>query len=72
MSDNIVILNCETTLDIPVERVLEGAVEDAGSFKNVLVITDTDGTIELRTSTGQKSEIIYMLEVTKAKILEHC
>jgi hypothetical protein len=68
MSDEKVILfPGETTLDIPPDRVLDGAL---GKLDTVLVIgKDLDGGLYLAASTNNGGELFLLIERCKAEMV---
>lgn len=63
----IVVLGCETRLDIPPDRVLEGAV---GELTCVVVVGyDHDGEEYFASSTADDERILWLLERLKARVL---
>jgi len=66
VTDNVVVLGVVTTLDIPVERVLEGAKD---LTKVVLVGYDADGEEYFASSFSDGGEAIWLMERAKLKLL---
>ena len=65
----VVILDCETRLDIPADRVLDAAKED--NLSVVMVIGyDPDGGLVLRTTTTKAKELVWLMELAKKLILD--
>lgn len=61
---DVVILDVETTLPIPPERVLEGAIK--ADLKDVLVVgKDKDGKLYVACSQAAYAEVILLLERAK-------
>jgi hypothetical protein len=61
--DNIVILDCYTSLDIPADRVLEQAI---GELDVVLVAGETpDGSLYFASSTPKEAKTVWLLEKMK-------
>lgn len=56
-----------TRLDIPVDRVLQGAEE--ANLEKCIIIGDTGEDIYLASSMGRISEVVYLLELAKHKLL---
>lgn len=69
--DNVVHLDMETRLDIPVERVLEGAV--ALGYEKVMVVgwVDDGGglAMSVQSSTADVPEMLYLLEAAKLRLM---
>lgn len=73
MSDDnkIIFLNMMTRKDVPVERVLQGLVDDADEFESVLVLTFTkDGLLDTRSSSGDVGLMLEMMELFKYNLLQ--
>ena len=68
--DNVVSLDVVTTVDIPLDKVLEGAKENV---KSGLVILgwDEDGDMYFAVSDGAKSDVLWLLENAKQVLLEN-
>lgn len=65
MSDNIIPLNCITKLDVPVDRVLEGA---KSQLEGVVIIGYTkDGDEYFASTYADGGEVLWLLE--RAKIM---
>ena len=70
MSDDITYLRTMTTHAIPVERVINGLVEDKDDFKSILVIGfNQDDRLESRSSGGDVGELLELLEMFKFNLL---
>lgn len=70
MSDDgkIVVLHCETRLDIPPDRVLEGAV---GELSCVVVVGyDHAGDYYFASSTADDERVLWLLEQLKRRVLD--
>ena len=65
----VVILDCETRLDIPADRVLDAAKEDNLSVAMVIG-HDPDGGLVLRTTTTKAKELVWLMELAKKLILD--
>ena len=65
----VVILDCETRLDIPADRVLDAAKEDNLSVAMVIGY-DPDGELVLRTTTTKAKELVWLMELAKKLILD--
>lgn len=65
----VVILDCETRLDIPADRVLDAAKEDNLSVAMVIGY-DPDGGLVLRTTTTKAKELVWLIELAKKLILD--
>jgi hypothetical protein len=67
--DNVVKFSGLTTHDIPVDKVLCGAW--AANLEIVLVLgRKPDGEVFYATSTGEKKELVYLLECCKYDLLK--
>ena len=65
-NDNVVILDVETSLDIPVERVLEGGK----GLRDVIVIGyDEDNLEYFASSCADIKNVVWLLERTKLCLL---
>lgn len=68
MSDKVTTLRCLTTLDIPADKVLEGAV---GKLSDVVVAgRDEHGNAYVASSYGSVADTAWMLEHAKKFLLE--
>ena len=66
--DNVVELDMVTRLDIPVERVLNGAMK--ADLNNVFVVGwDQDGDLYTASSIADGAELLWMLELAKKRLL---
>lgn len=62
-------LNCKTTLDIPVERVLNAALKK--NLKTCFVMGfDEDGECYFAGSSSDGGDIMWLMEVAKSKLLD--
>jgi len=62
----VVILNVETSLDIPADRVLEAAV---GNCDPVVVIGyDAQGELYFAANAADKRQVLWLLEAAKRKL----
>ena len=69
MSSVVPMKGLRTTLDIPVDTVLEGARN--ARYRHVLVLGEgEDGRIHVRASAGAASYSLLMLELAKRVILD--
>lgn len=69
MTDNVVELNMVTRLDIPPDRVLRAAIE--ANLTDVFIVGyDTDGDLYTASSKADGAELLWMLELTKKRLLE--
>lgn len=65
--DNVLLFPGPTTLDIPPDRVLEGAV---GCLDDVILIgKHKDGSLYFASSSGDVAETLWVLEQFKARLL---
>lgn len=69
MADNVVVLPVITTLDVPAERVLNGAL-GKGLKGCVVVGWDEDGGLFFASSYADSAEVIYLLERAKHDLLK--
>lgn len=66
---NVTYLDVETTLDIPPERVLAGAIEQG--LAEVMVIGHTEkGELYLASSGGDSKDLLWLLEAAKREVLD--
>lgn len=67
--DNVVTLDTPTTLDIPAERVLDGAKE--AELRCVIVLGHKeDGELYFASSLGGVAEVLWLLEKAKHNLLD--
>lgn len=66
MTDNVVILDVGTSLDIPVSRVLEGA---AGLEQCLVVGRDGSGNFYFASSQAGGPENLWLLELARIKLV---
>ena len=65
----VVILDVETRLDIPAERILEAAKQD--DLETAMVIgVDADGELYVRTTTTKAKELIWLMELAKQLVMD--
>ena len=65
---NVTYLPCETTLDIPSDRVLECAI---GQTEQVVVIgADKDGKLYFASSYGDQTQTLWLLKKAEKVLLE--
>lgn len=68
MTAEIIELDCDTRLEVPVERVLKAAAETP--MEIVIIIGRTDkGEMYFASSTPEAPEILWMIENAKGYIL---
>ena len=66
--DNVIELDGETTLDIPVERVISGALEK--DLETVIVLGwNEEGEMYLASSTGSRPNMYYLLDSAKVALM---
>jgi len=66
--ENVVVLDCTTTHDVPLERVLEGAAET--QLNDCLVLSYMPkGEFYLAATTGNNGTLLILLERARAQIL---
>jgi len=69
MKDNIVYLNGVTKLDLPVDRVLQAALDE--DLDEVVIIGYTkDGNEYFKSSVADGGDVLWHLERAKKKLLE--
>ena len=67
--DNVVYLDLVTKLDIPIGRIIEGAVTH--KVASVVVLGyDEDGDFYFASSIADGPEVLWLLELAKKKLLE--
>lgn len=67
--DNVTVLPVVTTIDLPVERVLQAAIEAKPAF--VLVIgEDSDGSLYFASSKSDGGEALWWMEKAKLALME--
>jgi len=68
MSDNnVVILDCITKLDVPVDRVLESAKDQLDHA--VILGWDKDGEMYFASTISDGSEVLWLMEKAKLNLL---
>lgn len=65
----VIELPCFTKLDIPSERVLNGAI-DAGLKKVLVLGIEEDGELYAACSSADKVQVLYLIEMFKFKLLD--
>ncbi len=71
MSDEPTVLKLLTRLDIPVERVINGLVEDKNDFKHILVLGfDKDNKLTSRSSTSDIGLLLELMEHFKHNLFD--
>ncbi|MBA2125076.1 hypothetical protein DLM45_02395 [Hyphomicrobium methylovorum] len=65
---NVVELNCETTLDIPAERILSKAL---GSELNTAIVVgyDKDGDLYFASTTADGGTVLWLFEQAKIALM---
>lgn len=67
--NNVVILDVETSLDIPIKRVIDGLEDE--DYDTILVIGYKHGEgFDFRSSTGDIGRLLLMMERTKIRLME--
>jgi len=67
--DNVVALDAYTTLDLPIEKVLDGAKE--GVVGEVVVIGEgVEGMLYFATSSGNGPKILWLLEQARLTLMD--
>lgn len=69
MTDNVHVLSVNTTLDIPVERVLDAFPRDAECC--VVIGKTVDGELYLASSLGRIQDTNWMIDKAKEALLSH-
>jgi hypothetical protein len=69
VEDNVVLLDMETTLDLPVDRVLDAAKEELEGGHFVLAGRTADGELYFAGNFSDKARILYLLEKCKQEIM---
>lgn len=64
----VVVLRCVTRLDIPVERVLDGAREHLES--GLVIGWDKEGQLYIASSLADGGDMLWLLEKAKAELLK--
>ena len=68
--DNVVVVRLRTTNDIPVDRVINGLVDDADNLDMLLTLgRDKNGYLDSRCSLSSVGEILGLLEEFKFDLL---
>jgi hypothetical protein len=67
--DNLVYLDTETSLPIPVNRVLDGA-HQANMTEVVVIGWDENGDLYMSTSESDGGNVLWLLEVAKNRLLK--
>lgn len=67
--DNVVVLDVVTRLDIPVERILNQAVDD-GLQDVVIIGWDDEGEFYFASSKADGGNILWLLEKAKKMLME--
>ena len=71
MKDNVVEFTGETTLDLPVSKVLDKVLEDVDTLDSVTVLGwDKDGCLYLASSQSKYSDIAWILDKAKSYLIE--
>lgn len=68
MADNVVTLNAATRLDVPPDRVLDAA-KDARLTGAVVLGWDADGQEYFASSIADGSDVLWLIERLKLKLL---
>lgn len=68
MTADVIILRTRTTLDIPVDRVLDGAKES--DLREILIVGRTkNNELYIASSLAKRSEILWGIELAKKQLL---
>jgi hypothetical protein len=67
--ENVTVLPVVTTLDIPVERVLQGAI-DAKPAYVIVIGEDADGSLYFAASKSDGGEMLWWMEKAKRALME--
>jgi hypothetical protein len=65
---DVINLSVETSLDIPVDRILSAALE-ADLETSVVIGWDQDGNMYFASSSGYGPDVLWLLEKAKASLL---
>lgn len=65
--DNVIQLSEETSMDLPVDRVLQ----EAGDMSSVVVIGVKDGKFQLRSSEAYMGDVALHLMAGQKLLMEH-
>jgi len=68
VTDNVIELDCDTTLDIPPDRILSAAL---GKIDHSLIVIGAreDGSTYMAFSTADAAQVVFMLERAKMDVL---
>lgn len=69
MSDNVVILDVITKLDLPADRVLQKAI-DSEVTDAVVIGWDKDGDLYFASSVADGGSVLWLMELAKKRLLE--
>jgi hypothetical protein len=69
-SDNVIDLPVVTSLDIPVERILNGAIE-ANLDTAIVIGWQEDGEFYFAGSSGDAAQTLLLLELAKRELLDN-
>jgi hypothetical protein len=69
MTDNVVNLDVVTCIDVPVDRVIDGAKE-AGLDVAVVVGYHKNGDLYFASSLTDGGDVLWLLEIAKKQLLE--
>lgn len=68
--ENVVYFTGETKLDISPTTILNAVAQEC-EYDNILIVgQDSEGSLHLHSSTGNKEKVVYMLESIKQAFLE--
>ena len=66
--NNVVHLNCITSIDLPADRILEAAI---GNLDKVVIVGyDKDGEEYFASSIADGADVVWLFERAKKKLLE--
>lgn len=69
MSENILVFDGVSRLDLPAERVLQSAI-DAKIESAVVLGYDSDGEFYFASTKADGGEVMWLMEIAKKKLLE--
>lgn len=68
MTAKVIVLPVITTLDVPAERILSGAIE-AKLETAVVIGRDTEGKFYFASSVADGGDVLWLMEIAKAQLL---
>jgi len=67
--DNVVLLDCITTLDLPASRVMDAAKREIGNGQFIISGWGEDGEFYLGSNFSDKGGLLLLLELAKKRII---